>query len=149
MALFTGQAIAVVGNDLTRSTTALNPLGVRAFDENGNEYTYVKAGAAIAAKDAVKIAGSALGYDDVRPTAADDEVLFGVATAAFDSAAYGFVQTRGRVTCKVIVATAAASSLVPGATAGTLKLSVTASLNSKPATALVTGVAAGSAILLI
>ena len=133
----------------SRHATEVMPLGTLGYDEDGNEYRFVKAGAAIAANDAVKLNGSALGYDDVRVTTNDDEVLFGVATAAFDSGAYGFVLTRGVVVCKVIVATAAGSSLVPGATDGTLKLAVTASLNSKAAVALVTGVAEGSAIAIV
>jgi len=138
--------LGIPHDSASRSATQLLPLGFRAIDEAGNEYTYVKAGAAINANDAVKLNGSALGYDDVQVTTNDDEVLFGVATAAFTIAHYGFVQTRGVVTCKVIVATAAGSALVPGATDGTLKLAVAASLPGKGAIALVTGVAAGSAI---
>lgn len=132
-----------------RSTTAKATLGARVFDSSGNEYVYVKAGAAIALNDACRFAGSTLGFDDIRPTSAAQQTVFGVATTAFASGEYGFLLVRGVATCKVIVATAAGSALVSGATAGTLALSVVGTdFANRPAVALVTGVAAGSAIAL-
>jgi len=135
-----------VGPDGYRSTTQKAPLGSKIWDENGNEYTYIKAGAAIAQNDAVKMNGSALGYDDVRSTAAAGTVVFGVATYAFNNAEYGFVCTRGVVTCKVVVATAAGSPLVTNGTSGTLALADATAITYRPIVALVTGVAAGSAV---
>jgi hypothetical protein len=74
-----------------------------------------------------------------------------VADAAFDANDYGFIQCKGVVPlCKVVNATAAGSTLVTSATAGTLALSVAADLaGAAAAVALVTGVAAGSPIALL
>jgi hypothetical protein len=125
-------------------------LGSKFYDGLGNEYTYVRAGAAIALNDAVMFEGSALGYDAVIPTAAAQQYVLGVATAAFADLEYGLVLTRGIVTCKVVVATAAGSLLATGAAAaGTLELAEATDLvGAKSAVALVTGVAAGSGIAL-
>jgi hypothetical protein len=136
--ILTGAGMAAVGTDETRSTTQLMPLGYKVSDKDGNEFTYIKAGAAIAAYDACRFAGSALGFDDIRPTSAAAQTVVGVANAAFDSGAYGFIQSKGVCTAKVVVATAAGSSLVSNGTAGTLALA-----------ALVTGVAAGSGVVLL
>lgn len=125
------------------------PLGTTAKDAAGNTYTLVKAGAAIAANDPCVFQGSALGYDDVRPASAAQQLVIGVATAAIASGSWGFILTRGVVTCKVVVATAAGSLLVTGAVAAQLELAdATDFAGARPAVALVTGVAAGSAIYL-
>jgi hypothetical protein len=137
-------------NDTERSTVQLFPLGARVFDKDGGEYTYVKAGASIAKNDAVRFAGSSLGYDDVRPTSAVSQGVLGVATEAFSSGDYGFVQTRGVVPlCKCVNGTAAGALLGSTGTAGTLGLAVNTDLQGRGAVALVTGVAAGSAIVLL
>lgn len=127
------------------------PLGTRAKDFAGNKWILVKAGANIAANDPVVFQGSALGYDDVRSASAAQQLVIGVATAAFvqATAPFGFVQTHGVVTCKVVAATAATSILVTGAVAAQLELAdATDFAGARPAVALVTGVAAGSAIYL-
>jgi hypothetical protein len=148
-AIFTGPGgFFPSGGDTKRSTTAEAELGSRAYDSSDREYTYVKAGAAIAANDACIFTGSALGFDSVIPSAAAEQVIVGVATAAFDSAAYGYIQTRGRVTCKTVNGIAAGSSLSTNATAGTLKIAIAGDLSHSNAVALVTGVTAGSAIYL-
>lgn len=152
MAILTGTPGATEILDPTfRSTTQKAPLGSRAWDQDGKEYVYVKAGAVIALNDAVMFQNSAAGFDDVRTISAAAQVTcVGVATAAFASLEFGYVQTRGVCTCKVVVATAAGSALVSGTTtAGTLEISVAGSLQSGRAVALVTGVAAGSAICLL
>ena len=149
MAILTGSAIAAVGNDTTRSTTALNPLGFTAYDSLGNEYTYIKAGATIAVNDAVRFQGSALGFDDVRPTSAINQIVLGAATAAFAANEYGFVLSKGVATVKVVNATAALSPLVTNATAGTLALADATAFGLRPAVALVTGVTAGSGVALL
>jgi hypothetical protein len=147
MAILTGpKSFYAGGGSAKRSTVAEESLGTKAYTDDGNEYTYCKAGAAIALNDACVLAGSALGWDDVRPSSAAEQVAVGVADTAFASADFGWLLTRGRVTCKVVVATAAASSLSTNATAGTLKLAVTGDLAPGLGVALVTGVAAGSAI---
>lgn len=141
-------ASGYVGRFTETSTSQQNPLGMRVMDDNGNEYTYVKAGAAIAQYDAVRFAGSAAGFDDVRPTAAANQLPLGAAQVAIASGSYGWVLTRGVATVKVVAATAAGSTLVSNGTAGTLALSDATALSYRPAIALVTGVAAGSAVAL-
>lgn len=138
----------------SRHTTEKVPLGTKGYDSAGNEYTFVKAGATIAVNDAVTFQGSAAGYDDVRPTSARQQMVLGAATAAFTTGQYGFILTRGVATVKVVVATAAGSLLVSSGTAGTLALAVEADAGvddlagARGASALVTGVAAGSAVYL-
>lgn len=140
---------AVIGDTSVTSTSAQNAIGLRAYDKSGNEFVYVKAGAAIAQYDAVRFAGSALGFDDVRPTSATGQVVLGAAQVAIASASYGWIQTKGIATAKVVVSTAAGSSLVTNATAGTLALAQATDIAYRPAVALVTGVAAGSAVALV
>jgi hypothetical protein len=107
--------------DTHRSLTSWIALGTRAVDPtNGNQYVYVKAGAAIAQFDAVAFQGSALGYDDVRPVSAANQPVLGVAQAAFASAAFGWILVKGRGSVKTSGSVAANASLVSSATAGTL-----------------------------
>jgi hypothetical protein len=120
MAKLTGPGLAFVGSDITRSTTALNTLGSVAHDDLGNRYRYVKAGANIAATDAVRFQGSALGFDDVRPTSAVAQAVIGVATAAFTSGDYGYILENGVASVKTSGAVAVATALVSSAVAGTL-----------------------------
>jgi hypothetical protein len=148
MARLTGPYVGFVGDSTRRTTTQEMPLGTRAYGPSGEEFVYIKAGASIAQYDACKFNGSAAGYDDVRPTSATQQYIVGVADAAFDANAYGFIQSKGVCTCKVNTSDAAGSLLVTKATAGTLTLAAATSLPSTPAVALVTGVAAGSAIVL-
>ena len=150
MARLTGPVHGTPGDSTRRTTTAELPVGTRVHGIGGSVWVYVKAGAAIAQYDACKCNGSAAGYDDVRPTAAISELAIGVADAAFSSGDYGFIQVEGVCTCKVVAATAAGSLLVTSATAGTLKLATEAEslAGARGAAALVTGVAAGSAIIL-
>jgi len=62
---------------------------------------------------------------------------------------FAWIQVRGDVLCKVIVATATGSILASGATDGTLKLAVVTDLApAKGIVALETGVAAGSLVKL-
>ena len=152
MANLTGPMGGFPIDSTTREASASLPLGTLAWDHDGNEYRYVCAGADVAANDAVRFQGSAAGWDDVRPTSATGQNVIGVATAAFDQsvAPYGFVLTRGVVTCKVVVSTTALLPLVTTATAGTLDDAAETSLAGvRGIVALVTGVAAGSAVALL
>jgi len=150
MAQFTGAPLAApFGGDTRRSTTAEAPLGSVQFDAVGNKYRYIKAGATIAQYDALQFNGSAAGWDDVRPTSAVGQVVIGSATAAFASGEYGYILEAGVGTVKVAAGTAAGSSLVSSATAGTLALGAATDIAYRPAVALVTGVAAGSAVALM
>jgi hypothetical protein len=150
MARLSGPYHGFPGDTTRRSTTAEFPLGARALTPEGSEYVYVQAGAAIAQYDAVKLNGSAAGFDDVRPVTNANEFVLGVADAAFAADEYGFIQTRGVATCKVVASTAAGSPLVADATDGTLKLATEAEslAGNRGIVALVTGVAAGSAVYL-
>lgn len=127
-----------VADATVRTTEALLPIGSVAFDSEGNEFRYVKAGAAISARQAVRLNGSTLGYDDVRPTSAAQQGVLGVATAAFASGDYGFVQTRGRVLAAVVNSTAVGSLLASGTTAGTLELAEATDLVTRGAVAITT-----------
>lgn len=124
MANFTGLPVGMPVDSTARSASAELPLGTKAYDSLGNEYTYCKAGAAISAKEAVQLNGSALGWDDVRktPTTATIHVV-GVATAAFaTSAPYGFIQTKG--VCTALVKNSEAAGITVGCSttaAGTLE----------------------------
>lgn len=148
MAQLTGPTLSFPCNSVDRSTTAKLPIGTIALDKNGYEYTYVKAGADIAAADAVRFGGSVLGFDDVRPTSAANQYVLGAADGtAFTSGDYGFIKTKGVAVVKCVVATAAGSLVIPNATAGTLALATTSQIPGQRAcVALVTGVAAGSEV---
>lgn len=104
----------------TRSQTGLGvPVGTKAYDVAGNEYTAVKAGAAINVNEPVRLNA---GLSDVRATSAAQQNVIGVADAAFASGDFGWILSRGSVTCKVVGATAINSLLVTGAVAATLEL---------------------------
>jgi hypothetical protein len=150
MAQLTGPTEVFPVNSTERSATAQLPLGTKAYDKNGYEYTYVKAGADIAAADAVRFAGSVLGFDDVRPTSAANQYVLGAADGtAFTTGQFGFVKTKGVAVVKTVVSTAAGSLVIPNATAGTLALATTSQIpGQRPIVALVTGVAAGSEVYL-
>lgn len=120
MANFSGPILVAPVGPADRHTTPQLPLGATLVDANGNEYTYVKAGATIAQYDAVRFQGSALGWDDVRPTSAVAQPVVGAAQAAFASGEYGFVLTSGVGTVKTSGTVAANVQLVSSATAGTL-----------------------------
>ena len=142
MAQLTGFPASAPFDSTWRSTTAPGlPLGTRALDASGNEYTFVKAGAAIAALDAVRFAGSATGWDDIRPTSAAQQFVVGIADGtAFAEGEYGFIKTGGIGTVKVTNSTAVGSLLVSSSTAGLLSLAVATDLaGARSTVALTTG----------
>jgi len=97
-------------------------LGSRWIEEDGTEYTYVKAGAAIAAGDAVKIDTSDttnLPFTVIKTSAATSKMV-GVAESAFTSGYYGWIVTKGRVEANVATSVAAGDGLIPTSTAGRL-----------------------------
>jgi hypothetical protein len=149
MANFSGLPVTANLDTTSRETTATVPLGTRCSDASGNEYTYVKAGAAIDAKTACMFNGSTLGYDDVREvtSASASRFVVGVATAAFASGDYGFLQTKGICTCLVTASTAVGSPLTTGTAAdGVLDLAVAGTLAGiKPIVALTTGTTTATA----
>jgi len=139
MARLTGPYIGFTGDSTRRTTTQEFPLGTRAIAENGKEYTYVKAGAAIAAKEAVNFQLSALGFDDVRKSAAAvDKFVLGLADTAFSSGDYGWVLTRG-VGVTLLGSGVAAGDLLStsGAAAGTLIKCANTAVGNRPLVCLV------------
>lgn len=126
-----------VGDTSQRDTVQKLPLGSVGYDADGKEYRYVRAGAAIAANDAVRFQGSALGFDDVRPTSAVQQSVVGVALAAFASGDYGWVLRRGVGSVKTTGAVAVGTTLATGATAGTLAAAAATDVNDVGATVLV------------
>ena len=149
MARLTGPYTGFPGDSTRRTTTQELPLGTEVDGVGGSRWVYVKAGAAIAQYDACIFQGSALGFDDVRPCGAVTNLILGVADAAFDSGAYGFIQTKGVAKCKVKASDTAGLPLGGYTDAGTLTtVAETVPAGLKPIVALVTGVAAGSAVYL-
>lgn len=97
------------------------PLGTRAFASGGREYLFVKAGAAIAAKDALRFGLSATGTDDIRPTSAANQKVVGAADGtAFASGDYGFMLAKGYSTVLATDSITAGASVISSATAGLL-----------------------------
>lgn len=149
MAKLGGPTAFVPGSDTRRDTTAQTTVGSRASDISGNEYTYIKAGAAIAQYDAVRFNGSTAGWDDVRPTSAANQVVVGAATAAFSSGDYGYILTRGSAKVKTVVSTAVGVALVTNGTAGTLAACAATDTTFSNVVNLETGVAAGSQVMFL
>jgi hypothetical protein len=121
MANLTGTAGIFPIDSTDRSTTAKLPLGTRAFASGGREYVYVKAGAAIAALDALRFGLSATGFDDVRPTSAAQQFVIGAADGtAFASGDYGFMLAKGYTTVLATDSITAGVTVGSSATAGLL-----------------------------
>lgn len=121
MAQLTGPSATFPVDSTDRSTTAKLPLGTKAVTTDGKSYRYVKAGAAIAAKDAVRFAGSAAAWDDVRPTSAAQQFVVGAADGtAFAEGEYGFILTKGPSTVLATDAISAGATVGSSATAGLL-----------------------------
>jgi hypothetical protein len=148
MANVTGPITGSPVSSTDRHTTAQLPVGT-VLRSGAREYTYAKAGAAIALNDAVRFQGSAEGYDDVRATSAAGQYVVGGVDAAFASGDYGLIVTKGLVTIKVVVGTAAAAPLMTNTTAGTLAIADATAIAFRGAIAAVTGVAAGSSVVLL
>ncbi len=132
------------------STTALNQVGEVVDSPDGTKsYMYVQANGTIAVKDAVKLDSAVIDGVSVLVSTNDNEGVIGVALVAMVLDDFAWIQVRGDVLCKVIVATATGSILASGATDGTLKLAVETDVPpSKGIVALETGVAAGSLVKL-
>lgn len=106
------------------------PLGTRAFASGGREYIFVKAGAAVAAKDALRFGLSAAGFDDVRPTSAVDQYVVGAADGtAFSSGDFGFMLTKGPTTVLATDNITAGASVASSATAGLLAAAADTDIN--------------------
>lgn len=106
--------------DVTRVTTTAEFMLGTTHHQDANTYRYVKASAAIAVGDLLRIDNA--DADEpfaLRPTSAVNQPIAGVAHVAIASGSYGWVTVRGKVTAKVAASTAAGSQLGSSATAGT------------------------------
>jgi len=109
-----------VGIDFTvTGADRLHELGIEIPCVDGKVYKYIRAGAAIAVGDALKV-DYAEGLNDFDPTSAATSKLAGVAEVAIADNEYGFVVVKGTVVAKLSGSTAANAGLIPSATAGTL-----------------------------
>jgi hypothetical protein len=114
MAALRGAANSPVGTSTTRSTTALNKLGVKFYDADGNEFMYIKAEGAIAAYAPCEL--------DIVSNAPLTEVIssssalgfIGVAQAAFADEEYGFIQTSGKALALIPSGTTLGATLTAG-----------------------------------
>lgn len=106
------------------------PLGTRAFASGGREYVFVKAGASVALRDALRFGLSAAGYDDVRPTSAVDQYVVGAADGtAFSSGDFGFMIVKGPTTVLATDSITAGASVASSATAGLLVAAADTDIN--------------------
>lgn len=107
--------ISLVGTlglgDFTRvDTTAKYPLGMTVQANDGTEYTYVKAGEALAAKKFFRLADQDSPFDGVLYTDSDESVCVdGCTNVAIASGSYGWVITKGVVEGAFILSSAVAA----------------------------------------
>ncbi len=89
--------------------------------QNNFEYLYIRAGAAIAAGDALILDNSVAVERPFRmtPATAVNQAVQAIAPVAIASGSYGWVMIRGRVNAKVAASTAAGAQLGSSGTAGT------------------------------
>lgn len=125
MANLTGPSGVFPIDSTHRSTEAQVPLGTRAYASGGREYVYVKCGATIAAKDALRFyPGDATGVTDVRPTSAAHQFVVGAADGtAFATGEYGFMLAKGPTTVLCTDSITEGASVRSSATAGLLIVS--------------------------
>jgi hypothetical protein len=110
----------VLGVDLLAThTVAKHAVGMETTCDDGTRRKYVKAAAAIAANDALKI-NVATGPYFFTPTTAALDPVAGVAAVAIASGSFGWVIVSGKATVKVAAAITAGAHLAATATAGTL-----------------------------
>jgi len=123
MAKYIGAKILGVDVDKASSSVQEHPLGLRvqAIDSTYGvrEYEYVKAGAAVAATDAVR-ADHAEEDLSVMPVEAADLPIRGVAHVAINDNEFAFIVVEGAVLVKAAATVVAGQPAVPTATAGTL-----------------------------
>lgn len=135
----TGQAFHFYDPVTTAHTTQKFPLGFRRM-ENGKEYTYLKAGAAISINMAVKLDVADTTGGTVVKTAATADPVLGVCEAvALASGEYGWITTRGPVSCLILDAVAAEDLLGASATAGILQAAASGTVDHIRVTALEDG----------
>lgn len=104
--LLNKQALNEAGDLKKTSTTAEYPLGfeVETIDENKElrKYMYVKAGAALTAKDTVMVNP---GFVAVAPSTSAFAKITGVANVGIADGSFGFIQTKGQTITKSAGAT--------------------------------------------
>lgn len=99
--------------------TQKHALGIQVDGDDGCRYRYIRAGAAIAANDALTV-DAAEGHYDFHPTSAANQPITGIAVVAIADNKFGWVKTGGKATVKVAAAIVAGAHLVSTGTAGTL-----------------------------
>lgn len=132
-------------------TTAAHALGSEVMAYNGTVYRYVKAAAAIAAGDALKMdTANADEPNALTPTAAVNEVVEAIAPVAIASASYGWVVVRGKVaSAKLATSTAAGAQLGTSATAGTLSTVTISATPTQAEIQRVLAAASGKAVIAV
>lgn len=131
--LLNKQALKEAGDLKKTSTSAEYPLGfeVETIDENNEarKYMYVKAGAALTAKDTVMVNP---GFVAVAPATSAFAKITGVANVGIADGSFGFIQTKGQTIAKSAGATTAThyTKLVTTAKTVTDSATVVASTNA-------------------
>jgi hypothetical protein len=120
---FIGFKVLGVNVDKASSATQEHPLGLRVQAEDSSygvrEYEYVKAGAAVAATDALR-ADHAEEDLSVMPSDAADLPLRGVAHVAISDNEFAFIVVKGAASVKAAATVVAGTPAIPTATGGTL-----------------------------
>ncbi len=124
MANFAQRPTVIVGSTTDTGTTALHPVGTRAFDAAGNEYIYVKAGSAIAQFDAVTFSAGDTDFSNVISTSAVQQYVLGAAQVAIANGSYGWILHRGLGRVKATDAIAEGAFAFSSATGGLLTVNV-------------------------
>lgn len=120
----------ITGVDVTSvDVTALHEVGLELDFSDGKRRKYIKAGAAIAAFDALTVDEAET--PDLEPTSAVNQALAGVAERAIADGSHGWVVVRGSgVSVKAAATVVAGAHAVTVATAGTLDDDTAAAANA-------------------
>jgi len=127
------QALKEAGDLKKTSTSAEYPLGfeVETIDENNNarKYIYVKAGAALTAKDTVMVNP---GFVAVAPSTSAFAKITGVANVGIADGSFGFIQIKGQTITKSAGATTSGhyTKLITAVKTVTDSASIVASTNA-------------------
>jgi len=116
MASLVGHVMASVGDTTDVHSSALNPVGSRAFDKDGNEYIYLKGVASC-------VAGSVVTFDEAHVTAlaaANAKGRVAVALAAVVANTYGWFCIYGKAAAKVLASFADNGNVFLTSTAGSV-----------------------------
>lgn len=142
---FGAQGTAFVDQVTDAGSTQLYPLRFPRW-ENGKMYRYMKATTALTVNQAAALDTTTDNTgNNVRPTAAVTDMLFGVAETAILINNFGWITVMGVASCKIATAATAGQFVSPSATAGVLINQTTAGNDVNAAMALEAGAAANLA----